>query len=371
MPATQRIYLDANATTPLDPRVRDAMVPWLGCGNASSPHAEGRAARAAIDDARDRVAELIGAQPREIFFTSGATEANALALLGAIDANGIECVFCSAVEHPSVLRTLQGLAPRVALEVGTVDSEGRLIGRPSEAATLVSVMLANNETGSVQPVREVAAATGAIAHCDAAQACGKMRVDVRELGVDLLTLSAHKMHGPAGAGALFVRRGARLSPLFHGGEHERGLRSGTENVAAIVGLGAAAKFAAAEFEARRCAWTGLRDEFLERIRAKIASLRINSPADGLPNTISLTIGGVEGEAVLLALDLEGIAIATGSACSSGAAEPSHVLSAIGLTRQQAEQSVRISLHAHTTREDLLACADALERAVKKLRSLHV
>jgi cysteine desulfurase len=325
VPAPQRIYLDANATTPLDPRVKDSMAPWLGCGNASSPHAEGRAARAAIDGARDRVAALIGAEPREIFFTSGATEANALALLGSIEANTIERVFCSAVEHPSVLRTLQGLAPRVALEVGAVDSEGHLIARPSEGAGLVSVMLANNETGSVQPVAEVVAAASGLSHCDATQACGKMRVDVGELGVDFLTLSAHKMHGPTGAGALYVRRGVRLSPLFHGGEHERGLRSGTENVAAIVGLGAAAELAAAEFEARRRAWTGLRDEFLERIRAKIANLRVNSPAGGLPNTISLTIRGVEGEAVLLALDLEGIAIATGSACSSGAAEPSHVL----------------------------------------------
>ena len=369
-----RIYLDANATTPLDPRVRDAMVPWLDCGNASSPHAEGRAARAAIDTAREQVAALIGARTREIIFTSGATEANALALLGAVRATGANRVFCSAVEHPSVLRTLEALD--VALDVGPVDSKGRVAADVPIApdTALVSLMLANNETGSVMPVAAVAERArglGAVMHTDAVQACGKLRVDVAELGIDLLTLSAHKMHGPKGAGALFVRRGVRIAPLFHGGEHERGLRAGTENVAAIVGLGACAQLAAAELDARRGLWTTLKRQLLDELDVQLPDARVHSPDDGIPNTISLTIPGVEGEAVLLALDLEGIAIATGSACSSGATEPSHVLRALGLSREQAEQSIRVSMHARSTAQDVGACVSTLASAVKKLRTLHV
>ncbi|MDH3592453.1 MAG: aminotransferase class V-fold PLP-dependent enzyme, partial [Planctomycetota bacterium] len=226
----QRVYLDANATTPLDPRVRDAMIPWLDCGNASSLHTEGRAARDAIDQAREQVAALIGATPREIVFTSGATEANAIALIGAIRATKAKAAFCSAVEHPSVLRTLVALRDRVDVSVGAVDNTGTL-SAVHEGGGVVSLMLANNETGAVQPVAEqarTARAAGAVMHTDAVQACGKMPVDVHELGVDLLTLSAHKMHGPKGAGALFVKRGTPLEPLYHGGEHEYALRAGTE-----------------------------------------------------------------------------------------------------------------------------------------------
>jgi len=372
----ERIYLDANATTPLDPRVREAMLPYLGCGNASSPHAEGRTARSAIDRARERVAALIGAQPREILFTSGATEANALALIGTIAARGVDRAFCSAVEHPSVLRTLEALQPRVQLVVGAVDGEARLPedATIAEGTGLVSLMLANNETGTLQPVAAVAArahALGAVMHCDAVQACGKVAVDVNELGIDLLTLSAHKMHGPKGAGALYVRRGARLRPLYHGGEHERGLRPGTENVAAIVGLGAAADLAARELDDRRALWAELSRLFLARLADALPDARVNSAGARVENTLSLTLAGAEGEAVLLGLDLEGIAVATGSACSSGAAEPSHVLQAMGLTREQAEQSVRVSFHAGSRPDDVVACVNALARVVKNLRSLAV
>ena len=372
----QRIYLDANATTPLDPRVRDAMADWLDCGNASSPHAEGRAARTALDGARERVARLIGAHPREIIFTSGATEANALALLGAIRARKPRRVACSAVEHPSVLRTLEAVRPETDLDVLAVDAHGQVavdIEIPDGVGVL-SLMLANNETGAVMPVALVAQrarAAGAVVHTDAVQACGKMLVDVDELGVDLLTLSAHKMHGPKGAGALYVRKGTVLAPLFHGGEHERGLRAGTENVAAIVGLGAAAELAQAEYGERRARWDPLRASFLDGFRARFPEALVHEPAKVVLNTISVTFPDVEGEAVLLGLDLEGVAVATGSACSSGAAEPSHVLVAMGLSREQAERSIRVSMHASTDAEEVEFCLHSLERVVKKLRTLCV
>jgi cysteine desulfurase len=372
----QRIYLDANATTPLDPRVREAMVPWIDCGNASSPHAEGRAARSAIDRARDQVAALIGAQPREIVFTSGATEANALALLGMIAARRCTRVLTSAVEHPSVLRALEAVRERVDLVVAPVRTDGCVPADTDVPAGtgLVSIMRANNETGAIMPVKEIALrarAAGAVVHTDAVQACGKIPVAVEDLGVDLLTLSAHKMHGPKGAGALYVRRGARLDPLFGGGEHERGLRAGTENVAAIVGLGAAAERALEEGDARRALWSRLYGLCVEQLRAALPDTTIHVPEATLPNTICLTFPDVEGEAVLLGLDLEGIAVATGSACSSGAAEPSHALQAMGLAREEAERSIRISFHAQSCDADVAACVTTLSRVVKRLRALHV
>jgi len=372
----QRIYLDANATTPLDPRVREAMAPWLDCGNASSPHAEGRAARSAIDRARDQVAALIGAQAREIVFTSGATEANALALLGTVAARRCARVLTSAVEHPSVLRTLEAARDQFDLVIAPVRADGCVpddTDIPADTA-LVSIMRANNETGALMPVSELAArarAAGAVVHTDAVQACGKIPVDVGDLNVDLLTLSAHKMHGPKGAGALYVRRGARLDPLFHGGEHERGLRAGTENVAAIVGLGAAAERAAAEGDARRALWSHLHELCVARLRAAFPDATIHAPEAAVPNTICVTFPDVEGEAVLLGLDLEGIAVATGSACSSGATEPSHVLQAMGLKREEAERSIRISFHAQSCAADVAACGNTLARVVKRLRALHV
>ena len=361
----QRVYLDANATTPLDARVRETMIPWLDCGNASSLHAEGRAARAAIDQAREQVALLIGAQAREIVFTSGATEANALALLGGDETRAL----CSAVEHPSVLRTLED--SDLQLTVAPVGTDGRIAADVDLGdAELVSVMLANNETGAIQPVAAIAARAPRM-HCDAVQACGKMHVDVGELGVDTLALSAHKMHGPKGAGALFVKRGIRLRALFHGGEHERGMRAGTENVAAIVGLGATAELALVDLDARRALWTELSAHLLDTLRAQLPDVTLNGPEERVPNTVNVRIPGVEGEAVLLALDLEGVAIATGSACSSGASEPSHALQAMGLSKRHAEQSVRISMHAQSTRADIDACLGFLVPAVKKLRALAV
>ncbi len=368
-----RVYLDANATTPLDPRVREEMLPWLGCGNASSPHLEGRVARDAIDRARDSVAALIGAAAKEVVFTSGATEANAIALLGAVRAAGARRAYCTAVEHPSVLRTLLAV-PGLDVVECPVDAAGvaLLPEALTESVGVVSVMLANNETGSVQPVSDfarLARDAGAVMHTDAVQACGKIEVDVAKLGVDLLACSAHKMHGPKGAGALWVRSGVELAPLYSGGEHERGLRPGTENVAAIVGFGAAARFALAGLGARRTRWENLSVVFLEALRAGLPDTAVHLAPVRIANTFSLTFPDVEGEAVLLGLDLEGFAVATGSACSSGAAEPSHVLRAMGLGRDGAERSVRVSMHADTSASDVTRCVAALVRVVKGLRAL--
>jgi cysteine desulfurase len=372
----QRIYLDANATTPLDPRVREVMEPYLDCGNASSLHAEGRTARDAVERARDQVAELVGASRREIVFTSGGTESNALALLGTISARPPGPVLYSAVEHPSVRSTLEALRPGTdvrAIPVGRecrVDPEAEI----PEGTVLVSVMLANNETGAIQPVAplaERARAAGAVFHCDAVQACGKIPVDVRGLHVDLLSLSGHKMHGPKGAGALFVRRRVRVDPLCRGGEHERGLRPGTENVAAIVGFGAAAELARAELADRAALWRRLTGLLLERLRREVPDAVVQSHEPRVANTLNLRFPGAEGEAVLLGLDLAGIAVSTGSACSSGAPEASHVLLAMGLTQAEAEESIRVSLHAGSTENDVNAVVNALSRVVKDLRALQV
>ena len=234
-------------------------------------------------------------------------------------------------------------------------------------------MLANNETGAIQPVAEIASQarnSGAIVHCDAVQAAGKVPVDVESLGVDLLTLSAHKMHGPKGAGALFVRGGTRLGPIYHGGEHERGLRSGTENVAAIVGLGAAAQHAAAEQAERAQRWSTLKRQLIDRLASALPDARLRSADPCLANTVCVTVPGAEGEAVLLGLDLLGIAVATGSACSSGAAEPSHVLLAMGLSREEAEQTIRISFHAGTCEKEVDRLATSLADVVSRLRDLE-
>ncbi|MCZ6573170.1 MAG: cysteine desulfurase family protein [Planctomycetota bacterium] len=372
----QRIYLDANATTPLDPRVREIMEPYLDCGNASSLHAEGRAARDAMEHAREQVAALIGAAPREIIFTSGGTEANALALLGTVRARETGPVLYSTVEHPSVKGTVEDLAPGVELRpipvgpTGHVDPETEI----PEGARLVTCMLANNETGAILPVAALARsarAAGAVMHSDAVQACGKVPVDVRALDIDLLSVSAHKMHGPKGAAALYVRRGVRLEPLARGGEHERGLRAGTENVAAIVGFGAAAELAASELDARRTLWSRLSGLLVEKLCETIPDVSVHTHEPCVPSTVNLRFPGAEGEAVLLGLDLEGIAVSTGSACSSGAAEASHVLLAMGLTQEQAEESIRISFHAGSTENDVAALVKSLARIVKSLRALQV
>ncbi|GMV41458.1 MAG: cysteine desulfurase [Myxococcales bacterium] len=378
-----RIYLDHNATTPVDPQVIDAIARCLRetSGNASSVHEDGRAARALVDEARAAVAALIGAQPADLVFTSCATEANNAALRGMVEwlrrAHGDAMVLTTPVEHPSVLGPVAWLASHgVEVRTAPVDSLGRLDpdavtrlltpGRP----TVVSVMLANNETGNVYPVGDIAGAAheaGAIVHVDAVQAAGKLPLDVATLGADLLTLSAHKLHGPKGVGALWVRRGLKPAPLLLGGHQERGRRGGTENVPGIVGFGVAARVAArAAAEPARIA--ALRDRLWRGLEA-MGAHRNGDPERCLPNTLNVSVDGTEGEVVLASLDLAGVSVSSGSACTAGSLEPSHVLLAMGLSRERARAAVRFSLGRGTTAEEIDRVLSLLPDIVARTRGL--
>ncbi len=375
-----RIYLDHNATTPLDRRVFEAMRPWLegDFGNASSLHWFGQRARAAVEDARAHVAALVGAAPAEIVFTSGGTEADNLALRGVAAAAGPRRrkILVSAVEHPAVLNTAKALlALGFTTEVVRVTPEGRLDlddlrERLDEEAALVSVMLANNETGVLQPVAEAAAlarAKGALMHCDAVQAAGKVGVDVGALGCDLLSLSAHKIYGPQGVGALYVRRGTPMQALLRGGSQERNRRAGTENVAGAVGLGRATELARAELDHEPARLAALRDRLEPRLLA-IPDARVNGGGARLPNTTNVSFGTVDAVPLLMALDLAGVAVSTGAACAAGAAEPSHVLLAMGMAPDHVQASLRFSLGRGTTEEGVDRAALAVGQAVERLQS---
>jgi len=357
-----RIYLDHNATTPLRDEVVDAMTRVLrDCyGNPSSVHAEGAAARAAVERARERAAALVGAEPEEIVFTAGATEANNAALHGALTGAGPGAgLVTTAAEHPSVEE------PAAALEAAgrpvvrlPVDSEGRLAdGALREALAapvrLVSVLLANNETGVLQdagPLAALCRERGVPLHLDATQAVGKVPVDAAALGADLLSASAHKFNGPKGVGFLVRRRGLRLEPWLRGGPQERGRRGGTENLAGIVGLGVACELAARELRERAAEWTRLRDLLWQGIREKVARVRRNgSERHVLPNTLSVEFEGADGELLVQALDLEGVAVSSGAACHSGSVTPSRVLLAMGRSAEQARSSLRFSV-GHGTSE---------------------
>jgi len=374
----RRIYLDANATTPLLPEVLEAMRPFLveQFGNASSIHQEGQRARSAVEQARASVARFLGCRPAEIVFTSGGTESDNLAIFGSVRAG--DHVLTSRVEHHAVLHAVERLGDRgVEVEFLPVDAQGvvavedvRRALRPN--SRLISVMLANNETGVLQPVEEIgriAREAGIRFHVDAVQAAGKMAIDVHSLGCDLLSISGHKMHGPQGTGALFVRRRTRLEPLFAGGAHERQRRAGTENVAGIVGLGKAAE----------CALEGLRNGELERIlglrdRLEIGLLEQASGVNGggtprVPNTSNLWFETLDGEALVIALDLQGLAVSSGAACSSGASEPSHVLLAMGISPERARGSLRLSLHRQTTEEEIARTIELISSQVARLREL--
>jgi cysteine desulfurase len=378
----RRVYVDYNATSPVDPEVREAMLPWLegSFGNPSSIHWAGREARTAVDRARTQVARLLGCAPSEVVFTSGGSEADALALCGVLRASKAPSrhLVVSAIEHPAVLRAAEALEREgVALSRVGVGRDGladpdRFEAALREDTVLASLMLANNETGAIQPVAEVARrawARGVLLHSDAVQAVGRIAVDVRALGVDLLSLSGHKIGAPKGVGALYVRRGVALAPLVHGGSQERGRRAGTENVAGIVGLGAAAEIAARDLATVPARIEAMRNRLEREIVARIPGVRVNAPERRTCNTLSLTIEGVEGEAVLLNLDLEGIAASSGSACSSGTMAPSHVLLAMGLSAEEAQGSLRFSLGRQSVEEDVDAVVAGLPPIVERLRGL--
>lgn len=374
----QTVYLDHNATTPLHPKAREAMLPWLGerHGNPSSIHRFGQVARNAVEEAREKVAALIGARPLEIVFTGSGTEGNNAVMFGIAPENTGHLVI-SSIEHPSIREGAARLE-RLGMEVTRVSPgpDGVVSAREFTAALrqdtrLVCLMLANNELGTLQPVPEVSNACrerGIPVLCDAVQAVGKIPVDVRQLGVDYLVLGAHKFHGPLGAAALWVRKGLPLTGLLVGGSQERRRRASTENVPAIVGFGAAAEAAREELDARRTLLSSLRDRFEALLPERVPGAIVHcAGSPRLPNTSHVAFPGVEGESLLIRLDLAGYAVSTGSACSSGTVEPSKTLLAIGLSRDEALASLRISFGITNRPEEIDGFLDALAREVAELR----
>jgi cysteine desulfurase len=376
----RRIYMDANATTPLVPEVLDAMRPWLleNFGNASSIHQHGQRARAAVERARESVARLINCRESEVVFTSGGTESDNIALFGLAKAG--DHVITTSIEHHAVLHTAGHLCGRgIEVTFLPVSHKGRLDPDQVRKAlrpntTLISVMMANNETGVIQPVEEI----GRIAqeadvwfHTDAVQAAGKIDIDVKAIGCDLLSISGHKVHAPQGTGVLYVRRGTHIEPLFFGGSHERQRRAGTENVPGIVGLGRAAELA---LDALRNGTVNrvaaMRDRLEREILANVEDSAVNGAGSPrVPNTTNLQFDNLEGEALVIALDLKGLAVSGGSACMSGAAEPSHVLTAMGLVTNRARASLRFSLTKLNTDEEIDAALELVPAAVSRLREL--
>ncbi|RKY58005.1 MAG: cysteine desulfurase NifS [Candidatus Latescibacterota bacterium] len=379
----RRIYLDYAATTPVHPEVVRTMLPYLTerYGNPSSIHAFGQEARTAVEDARGQVADLIGAKPEEIVFTSGGTEADNFALKGvayALRKRG-DHIITSSVEHHAVFEACKFLEKggfKVTYlpvdRYGMVDPEAvhRAI---TDKTILVSVMHANNEVGTMQPIAEIskiAHERGAYFHTDAVQTAGHIPVDVEELDADLLSMSAHKLYGPKGVGALYIRKGTRIASFVHGGEQERGRRAGTENVPGIVGFGKAAEIAKRERETEARRLSELRDRLIEGLLERIEHINLNGhPTCRLPNNVHVSVEFVEGESMLLNLDLEGIAASTGSACSSGSLEPSHVLLAMGLSHELAHGSLRFTMGRWTTEEDVDRVLEVLPEVVAKLRAM--
>ena len=379
----RRVYLDHAATTPLDPEVAEAMAAVYRDqhGNPSSIHAEGRAARALVDEARERVAAAIGAQPAEIVFTSGGTEADSLALRGTVRAlrDRGDHLVATAIEHHAVIDTCRELeAEGVRVTVVPVDAHGRVdpdnvAAAITERTVLVSVMHANNEIGTVEPIAEIGAlcrARGVVFHSDAVQTVGALDVDVRRLPVDLVSLNAHKFYGPKGVGALYVRAGTPFHPIQTGGGQERNRRAGTENVAGVVGMGLALELAVARRAEESPRLAALRDRLVRGIQERVDDVVVNGhPTEHLPNNASLCFRGVQGESLIVALDLAGIAASSGAACTTGSLEPSHVLLAIGLSREVAQGSLRLTLGRATTDEDIDFVLDEVPRIVARLRNV--
>jgi cysteine desulfurase len=379
----KRIYLDYAATTPVHPDVLQTMLPYFteSYGNPSSIHYFGQDAKVAMGRARESVAALINARPEEIVFTSGGSEADNLAIKGvafALEEKG-KHIITSAIEHHAVLESLHFLEKRgFRVTYLPVDRYGVVDPRDVEAAIendtiLISIMHANNEVGTIQPIEEIGAIAkqrGVYLHTDAVQTVGHVPIDVNEMNIDLLSTSAHKLYGPKGIGALYVRKGTRLVSLIHGGEQERRRRASTENIPGIVGFGKAAEIALAEMEEESARITALRDRLIEGLLTHIDDARLNGhPTQRLPNNVNVSVKYIEGESMLLNLDMESIGASTGSACSSGTLEPSHVLLALGLSHEEAHGSLRFSLGIESTDEDVDRVLEVLPSIVSKLRAM--
>jgi cysteine desulfurase len=377
-----RIYLDNSATTRVDDQVLAAMIPAMqsNFGNASSIHAFGQEARAAVEEARALVASFLGAEAREIIFTSGGTESDNAALWGVFRSahRPGNHIITSRIEHPAVLLTCKALeAAGAEVTYLPVDSTGRVNPQDVKSAVrettiLISVMHANNETGVIQPIEEISAIArehGIVLHTDAVQSVAKIPIKVASLGADLLSLSGHKFHAPKGVGALYMRQGTRLTPFLTGGSHERKRRAGTENVPGIVGLGVAARLASERLAEMGTRVAELRNQLESRIRARIPGVSVNGKPPRLPNITNLSFAGIEGEAALIGMDLEGLAVSTGSACSSGSLEASHVLAAMGLRPEVVQGSLRFSLCHHTTAEEIDRTAEIVVGVIERLRRL--
>jgi cysteine desulfurase len=374
-----RVYLDHNASTPVHPEVLAAMLPFFGevYGNPSSVHAFGRAARDAVDDARATIARFLGSRPEEIVFTSGGTESDNFGIKGLAQARGRGHVITSRIEHHAVLRTCEALeAQGFDVTYLPVDEQGRLdpdnVERAIRGDTLgISVMHANSEVGTIQPLAEIgkiAREHGVPLHVDAVQTLGKVPIDVEAMGIDLLSFSGHKIYGPKGVAGLYIRRGTKMVAVQHGGEHERRRRAGTENVPGIVGLAAAVEIRSRDMHAEAERLSALRDRLWEGIRARVPDTRLNGAnAARLPGTANVVFRHVESESIVLGLDLKGIAVSAGSACTSGNVEPSYVLVAMGLPVDWAMGAVRFSLGRSTTAEDIEHVVEAIEPIVAKLR----
>jgi cysteine desulfurase len=375
----RRVYMDSNATTPVLPEVFEAMRPYYleSFGNASSIHHHGQHARAAVEHARESVARLLNCRAAEVVFTSGGTEGDNFALSGLLREG--DHLIISNIEHHAVLHTAEALAKRgVEVTLIPVDHRGLVdpesIRRAIQPNTkLISVMMANNETGVLQPVEEIgkiAAETDVYFHTDAVQAAAKVEIDVKNIGCDLLSISGHKMHAPQGCGALFVSKGTLIEPMFYGGNHERQRRAGTENLPGIVGLGAAAEIAREGLANGSMQKVGLLRDRLQKAVLELGETVVNGAgAPRVPNTTNIQINHIEGEALVIALDLKGVAVSTGAACSSGAIEPSHVLTAMGLTPDQARSSIRFSLGKHNTDADVDFAISVIPEVVGRLRSI--
>ena len=382
--AVQRIYLDHNATTPLLPAALDRMLVVLReeFGNPSSVHHFGQRAKAAIDEARTDVADLIRAEPSEVLFTSGGTEADNIAIRGAAEAletTGKRHLIATAIEHEAVLNTLKALAKRgwrttlLPVDRSGIVSPAAVGDALTGDTALVSVMHANNEIGTIQPIAELARIVhqgGALFHTDAVQSAGKIPVSVKGLGIDMLSMSAHKFYGPKGVGALWIRRGLRVLPLLTGGRQERSRRAGTENVAGIAGMGVAARAAASKMAEEGQRLAALRDRLEAGVLRTVSGTAVNGSIEArVPNTTNISFDRIEAESLLIALDLEGIAVSTGSACSSGTLEPSHVLKAMGFNAHRTQNSIRFSLGAANTEAEIDHVIGVLPGIVEKLRSL--